>query len=93
MTGYAVISYKTENAELQRHKTTGAAVLRRESQLRRRAKVFDFIAESAEQKRMFVQWEDEWEREHIPDQRTEDAWNELIRKMKLKETEQKEKAE
>ena len=57
------------------------------------AKVFDFIAESAEQKRMFVQWEDEWEREHIPDQRTEDAWNELIRKMKLKETEQKEKAE
>lgn len=53
------------------------------------AKVFDFIAESAEQKRMFVQWE----REHIPDQRTEDAWNELIRKMKLKETEQKEKAE
>lgn len=30
------------------------------------AKVFDFIAESAEQKRMFVQWEDEWEREHIP---------------------------
>lgn len=55
--------------------------------------MFDFIAESAEQKRMFVQWEDEWEREHIPDQRTEDAWNELIRKMKLKETEQKEKAE
>lgn len=93
MTGYAVISYKTENAELQRHKTTGAAVLRREANCEEEAKVFDFIAESAEQKRMFVQWEDEWEREHIPDQRTEDAWNELIRKMKLKETEQKEKAE
>lgn len=57
------------------------------------AKVFDFINESAEQKRMFVQWEDEWEREHIPDQRTEDAWNELMRKMKLKETEREGKAE
>lgn len=57
------------------------------------AKVFDFIAESAEQKRMFVQWEDDWEKSHIPDQRTEDAWEELKRKMKLKETEQEEKAE
>lgn len=55
--------------------------------------VYDFINESAEHRRMFMQWEDEWEKSHIPDRSTEDAWEELRRKMKLKETERVVKGE
>lgn len=57
------------------------------------AKVYDFIDESAEHLRMFMQWEDEWEKSHIPDQRTENAWEELRRKMKLKENDGEQDAE
>lgn len=45
-------------------------------------RVLDFIMESAQNKHTFGDWENDWAKSHIPDIKTERAWEELKEKMK-----------
>lgn len=44
--------------------------------------MLDFIMESAQNKHTFSDWENDWAKSHIPDIKTERAWEELKEKMK-----------
>lgn len=45
-------------------------------------RVLDFIMESAQNKHTFGDWENDWAKSHIPEIKTERAWEELKEKMK-----------
>lgn len=77
-----VIDYKIQNAERQFYKKLALLYFEGKATDEEEQRVLDFIMESAQNKHTFGNWENDWAKSHIPDIKTERAWEELKEKMK-----------